>query len=244
MQTCEGDCDSDSDCAGSLKCFQRSSKREAVPGCANNADVPGNYDFCYAAPTTAAPTTMTTTTTTTTTAATVPISGSSGVTVLYEVLKPTASAAQSVQTAMAALDTSTFVSTLKATMAAANLTPPPALAAAIVVAPQVEATIDDRTAPISLDMLRKIPAHATLCEHMGCRFGAGKILVHHHKRETRQSGADCAYWKKGCTKRHFCKAHGARVGNTDDAAATRSCHCFCWDISDEDSIIGALRGGN
>jgi hypothetical protein len=47
MQACEGDCDSDSDCAGSLKCFQREN-REAVPGCANNADVPGNYDFCYA----------------------------------------------------------------------------------------------------------------------------------------------------------------------------------------------------
>jgi hypothetical protein len=31
MQTCEGDCDSDSDCAGSLKCFQCSSKREAAP---------------------------------------------------------------------------------------------------------------------------------------------------------------------------------------------------------------------
>merc|ERR1712028_101958 len=46
MQTCEGDCDSDSDCAGSLQCFQRDS-REAVPGCANNADVPHNYDFCY-----------------------------------------------------------------------------------------------------------------------------------------------------------------------------------------------------
>merc|ERR1711865_1049474 len=46
MQTCEGDCDSDSDCAGSLQCFQRDS-REAVPGRANNADVPHNYDFCY-----------------------------------------------------------------------------------------------------------------------------------------------------------------------------------------------------
>jgi len=46
MQTCEGDCDSDSDCAGSLQCFQRE-QREAVPGCANNADVPPNYDFCY-----------------------------------------------------------------------------------------------------------------------------------------------------------------------------------------------------
>ena len=64
----------------------------------------------------------------------------SGVTVMYEVQKPTASAAQSVQTAMAALDISTFVSTLRTTMTAASLTPPPALAAAIVVAPQVAAT--------------------------------------------------------------------------------------------------------
>ena len=51
MQTCEGDCDTDSDCAGSLKCFQRSSKREAVPGCAENPDVPASYDFCYASST-------------------------------------------------------------------------------------------------------------------------------------------------------------------------------------------------
>jgi hypothetical protein len=46
MQTCEGDCDGDMDCAGSLLCFQRSN-RESVPGCANNADVPGSFDFCY-----------------------------------------------------------------------------------------------------------------------------------------------------------------------------------------------------
>ena len=48
MQACEGDCDSDSDCAGSLKCYQREN-RESVPGCANNANVPKQYDFCYAA---------------------------------------------------------------------------------------------------------------------------------------------------------------------------------------------------
>merc|ERR1712195_154754 len=47
MQTCEGDCDSDSDCAGSLRCFQREAGRVAIPDCANNADVPHNYDFCY-----------------------------------------------------------------------------------------------------------------------------------------------------------------------------------------------------
>ena len=51
MLACEGDCDSDSDCAGGFNCFQRSSKREAVPGCAENPDVPASYDFCYASST-------------------------------------------------------------------------------------------------------------------------------------------------------------------------------------------------
>merc|ERR1712151_1170363 len=30
---CEGDCDSDADCAGSLKCFQRKHPAQTVPGC-------------------------------------------------------------------------------------------------------------------------------------------------------------------------------------------------------------------
>ena len=49
-------------------------------------------------------------------------------------------AAQNVQTAMAALDASALVTTLKTEMTTAGLTPPPALAAAIVVAPQIEVT--------------------------------------------------------------------------------------------------------
>jgi hypothetical protein len=63
-----------------------------------------------------------------------------GVTVQFEVQKPTAGAAQSVQTAMAALDASALVTTLRTEMTTAGLTPPPALAAAIVVVPQVEVT--------------------------------------------------------------------------------------------------------
>jgi len=44
---CEGDCDRDSDCAGNLVCFQRSSSSEAVPGCMGGWDGDiGNYDYC------------------------------------------------------------------------------------------------------------------------------------------------------------------------------------------------------
>jgi cysteine-rich repeat protein len=44
---CHGDCDSDSDCIGAYKCFQRDQK-QAVPGCAagGSGDV-SQYDFCY-----------------------------------------------------------------------------------------------------------------------------------------------------------------------------------------------------
>ena len=43
MRECEGDCDSDSDCSGSLVCFDRSNT-EAVPGCSGTGE-PGN-DYC------------------------------------------------------------------------------------------------------------------------------------------------------------------------------------------------------
>jgi len=43
-EACQGDCDSDSDCIGRLKCFQRENG-EQVPGCAKGG--PKNYDFCY-----------------------------------------------------------------------------------------------------------------------------------------------------------------------------------------------------
>ena len=44
MPKCAGDCDEDSDCAGTLKCFQRDG-RQAVPGCAGSG-VP-DFDYCY-----------------------------------------------------------------------------------------------------------------------------------------------------------------------------------------------------
>eukprot|EP00933_Yihiella_yeosuensis_P051702 TRINITY_DN49691_c0_g1_i1.p1 TRINITY_DN49691_c0_g1~~TRINITY_DN49691_c0_g1_i1.p1 ORF type:complete len:672 (-),score=95.13 TRINITY_DN49691_c0_g1_i1:445-2460(-) len=44
MHQCQGDCDSDWDCARGLKCFQRS-WLEAVPGCAGHS-IP-NFDYCY-----------------------------------------------------------------------------------------------------------------------------------------------------------------------------------------------------
>lgn len=37
---CQGDCDSDSDCAGNLKCFQRSSYSQEIPGCQTNGNFP------------------------------------------------------------------------------------------------------------------------------------------------------------------------------------------------------------
>jgi Ca2+-binding EF-hand superfamily protein len=50
---CEGDCDTDADCAGALKCFHRSSTDSAVPGCAESdisAANPTNWDYCYRPP--------------------------------------------------------------------------------------------------------------------------------------------------------------------------------------------------
>ena len=56
MQTCEGDCDQDSDCAGNLQCFERDAGGD-VPGCGNDVPDPSlqpsgynpsrGYDFCY-----------------------------------------------------------------------------------------------------------------------------------------------------------------------------------------------------
>jgi hypothetical protein len=45
LQRCEGDCDSDSDCASGLKCLQRNGG-EKVPGCNGNDN--SRTDYCYA----------------------------------------------------------------------------------------------------------------------------------------------------------------------------------------------------
>ena len=44
---CQGDCDSDKDCHGGLKCFQREGNQQ-VPGCdvGGSDDVKG-HDYCY-----------------------------------------------------------------------------------------------------------------------------------------------------------------------------------------------------
>ena len=44
---CEGDCDSDADCGGGLRCFQRDNL-EAVPGCMGSGH--GAWDYCIANP--------------------------------------------------------------------------------------------------------------------------------------------------------------------------------------------------
>ena len=45
---CEGDCDSDNDCASGLRCFQRSTVKELVPGCESGGvgDI-ASTDYCY-----------------------------------------------------------------------------------------------------------------------------------------------------------------------------------------------------
>jgi len=47
LRKCQGDCDRDSDCQGSLKCFQRNGYAK-VPGCAaGGSGDQRNYDYCY-----------------------------------------------------------------------------------------------------------------------------------------------------------------------------------------------------
>jgi hypothetical protein len=43
---CQGDCDRDSDCAGTLRCFQRNGGQD-VPGCAGGAKDRSKSDYCY-----------------------------------------------------------------------------------------------------------------------------------------------------------------------------------------------------
>merc|ERR550534_2905838 len=45
---CEGDCDSDADCMAGLRCFQRDTSEESVPGCASGGagDI-STHDYCY-----------------------------------------------------------------------------------------------------------------------------------------------------------------------------------------------------
>ena len=47
---CEGDCDTDNDCQGDLKCYQRTSSDAIVPGCSSTGYVKtslGDHDYCY-----------------------------------------------------------------------------------------------------------------------------------------------------------------------------------------------------
>eukprot|EP00980_Cylindrotheca_fusiformis_P008127 scaffold1727_cov133-Cylindrotheca_fusiformis.AAC.30 len=48
LDVCEADCDRDSDCVGTLVCYQRGKGTQDVPGCQGNADDfgDGNEDFC------------------------------------------------------------------------------------------------------------------------------------------------------------------------------------------------------
>ena len=46
LQIGDGDCDTDDDCKGCLKCFKRSNG-EPVPGCSGDVFDP-RLDFCYA----------------------------------------------------------------------------------------------------------------------------------------------------------------------------------------------------
>merc|ERR1719510_476624 len=45
---CEGDCDTDSDCALGLKCYQRQSSEDIPPGCAaGGSGDKSTSDYCY-----------------------------------------------------------------------------------------------------------------------------------------------------------------------------------------------------
>ena len=55
LQACQGDCDNDSDCEGSLKCFQRDGTEE-VPGCIGKGQRKSDYCYDDSAPDTPAPT--------------------------------------------------------------------------------------------------------------------------------------------------------------------------------------------
>jgi len=48
LQQCQGDCDSDRDCSGNLRCFDEV-KSTTVPGCSGHRDANGNdfVDYCY-----------------------------------------------------------------------------------------------------------------------------------------------------------------------------------------------------
>ena len=47
LEQCQGDCDSDSDCADGLVCFQRDPNEE-VPGCEGGLDDSSSADYCIA----------------------------------------------------------------------------------------------------------------------------------------------------------------------------------------------------
>jgi hypothetical protein len=50
LAICEGDCDSDADCEGTLKCFQRNNgdeKTYLIPGCAEPLGINTGIDICY-----------------------------------------------------------------------------------------------------------------------------------------------------------------------------------------------------
>lgn len=49
LENCQGDCDNDNDCKGSLKCFQRDGKPETylVPGCGDPSGLDTSVDICY-----------------------------------------------------------------------------------------------------------------------------------------------------------------------------------------------------
>ena len=46
LQECQGDCDNDSECAGTLKCGQRNAFEEA-PGCGGGRSDGSKTDYCY-----------------------------------------------------------------------------------------------------------------------------------------------------------------------------------------------------
>jgi len=44
---CQGDCDTDADCLPGLKCFQKDSNAQSVPGCTGEGNFAEAHDYCY-----------------------------------------------------------------------------------------------------------------------------------------------------------------------------------------------------
>ncbi|EEC48151.1 frustulin 5, partial [Phaeodactylum tricornutum CCAP 1055/1] len=110
LKICQGDCDKDSDCEGSLKCFMRDGG-EAVPGCSGGEDVASRADFCYDPMPTTSPVAMATTSPPTSSPVTMATSSPVAKPTSSPVTKPTSSPVAKPTSSPVAMPTSSPVAT-------------------------------------------------------------------------------------------------------------------------------------